>query len=176
MNSVHNLESLIKIQHFVKSKVRILISLRKEVEYIHSIIRHVLYRLEQSSQLGIVRPKDYKKFMLRIGESNRDMASIHLQRQKCYTAQLTLARVKLSIIQIMKQIGSKEVSDILSFILSFSQILTTLHVPIIFMSILLEIFLSCIFIGLDNPATCIKYFGFFDLRYFPKDPRFRIFI
>lgn len=122
MNSVHNLESLIKIQHFVKSKVRILISLRKEVEYIHSIIRHVLYRLEQSSQLGIVKPKDYKKFMLRIGESNRDMAGIHLQRQKCYTAQLTLARVKLSIIQIMKQIGSKEVSDILSFILSFSPV------------------------------------------------------
>ena len=60
--------------------------------------------------------------MLRIGESNSLLSTIHLQRNTCYASQLTLAKVKLEIITIMKKIGSKEVFDIIGFILNYSPV------------------------------------------------------
>ena len=53
----------------------------------------------------------------------------------------------------------------MSFIFSFSQILTIFAVPIIFKLILFAILLLCTDIGLDKPAKCIRYLGFIFFKY-----------
>lgn len=115
-----NTKQILKIQLFLKKKLSIIIKLRKEIEFINNIINQINKRLDNSFLINIITQNEYKIFMEEIDTLNNFISSID-KKKTFYQKQFLIAKIKLNLIDIMKNIGSDEIKDILLLILNFEE-------------------------------------------------------
>ena len=120
-----NLNKIVKLQQFFKSKIDTKIKLQHQVDFISNILDKIIIRIKCSYINNIITQNEYKHYMDLINTNFNKIPSnisiCNINGQSRYSFMLNIAKIKLNIINIVLKIGSNNINDILILILNFNK-------------------------------------------------------
>ena len=126
LHSEININSLIKIQNKIKYKLKFIKNINNELQFIYKIIKNVTLRIRNSLVVNIMSQNKFNQNMIDIEKVFLNFNNIYKHKITCkylmtithYNLLLSISKIKLELINIVKLCGSKTIQDILKLILN----------------------------------------------------------
>ena len=120
-----------KFQNHVRTKLKFLNNIKKEINFIYKAIENLIKRIENSLVTNIISQNKFNENMLEIEDiyssyknivKNKITCKFLANKTKKYNIVLEISKIKLNLINIIKTCGSQSIEDIIKLILNQNEL------------------------------------------------------